>query len=100
MTESRSTRPASQADPVLRSWDAAAIAAVLRAPAEPRVDLMHGEGMRYRLGNPPTTELENFPDAGAVKLTTSELAIRLVRQDPPVLAPETVIFVSTLDPEN
>ncbi len=69
-------------------------------PGRATLDLMLGEGMRYRLGNPPTTELEIFPDADAVKVTTTELAIRLVRQSPPVLAPEAVNFVSTLDPEN
>ncbi len=99
MTEPAQLHPAPQDEPGFRSWDASTIADALAVPAESRVDQVHGEGTRYCLGQPPTTELEIFPATGAVRVTAPNLALYLLHQEPPLLSPSTVVFTAKANPE-
>lgn len=90
MTERSHPTPPPERDPT--GWDAEKIAETLGTSAEPRLDALHGQGLRYRLGEPPGTELELFPAARTIRLTSPELQLHLAEQDAPHLAPEGVIF--------
>ncbi len=74
------------------SWDPQAVAGALGTPSEPRLDQFHGEGVRYRLGQPPTTELELFPTTRTIRLSTPDVSLSLRHPEHPTLAPEGLIF--------
>lgn len=88
MTEQDRPKPSAEQEP----WDTAAIASALGAVAEPRVDQLHGQGVRYRVGEPPGTELELFPATGTVRVTSADLRLSLFRQEAPTLGSDGVIF--------
>ena len=91
--------PAPEAAPLASPWEPEAIAEVLGSPAEPRVDHLHGQGVRFRLGDPPKTELELFPATHTVRLTGEDLQLSLFGQEAPALAPEGVVFELRDQPE-
>ena len=74
------------------SWEAEPIAEALGVPAEPRVDQLFGESVRFRVGPTPGTEVEIFPAARTVRITGDTLALSLFQQAPPTLTPEGVLF--------
>jgi len=75
-----------------RSWDAVAIAGELGVHAEPRLDPLHGKGVRLRLGESPILDLELFPTAQMVRLSAPDISLSFVQETAPRLAPEGVIF--------
>ena len=91
--------PSPESDPLPHTWESDAIAEVLGSTAEPRVDHLHGQGVRFRLGEPPDTELELFPTTQTVRLTGEDLQLSLFRQEAPKLAPHAVIFELRDQPE-
>jgi hypothetical protein len=88
-----------KSDPLPDPWNPDAIAEVLETTAEPRIDHLHGQGVRFRVGEPPGTELELFPATHTVRLTGEDLQLSLFRQGAPTLAPEGVIFELRDQPE-
>jgi len=74
------------------SWDTAAIANTLSVPAEARLDPLHGKGARLSIGEPPALELELFPAAQIIRLSTPDLSLNLVQEQTPILAADGVIF--------
>lgn len=92
MTERRPDRSPPPPDHDPRAWDARAIADILGAEAEVRLDAAHGVGTRLRLGDPPVIDLDLFPATRAVRLTAGDLTLSLLQREPPTLAPEGVVF--------
>lgn len=91
--------PVPESNPDPYTWEPEAIAEVLGAAAEPRVDHLHGQGVRFRLGAPPETELELFPATHTVRLTGKDFQLSLFQQEAPTLAPEGVVFENRDQPE-
>jgi hypothetical protein len=92
LTEQRPVPSPASPDGHDRLWDPQAIAEVLDRAAEPRLDQLYGNGIRFRLGNSPATELDLFPTSGIVRLSTPDLTLSLHHLEAPTLASEGVIF--------
>ncbi len=94
-------QPVPRREPVAMpaAWDATAIGEVLGVPAEPRVDGLHGAGVRFRFDQSPSVEVELFPAAQVVRVTGEDIQLSLFRQEPPRLASDGVIFASTHHPD-
>ncbi|MGH2530916.1 MAG: single-stranded DNA-binding protein [Thermomicrobiales bacterium] len=92
MSERRRAQPPSPPERETKRWDTEAIADALGVPIESRVDQLYGQGVRFRLGQSPGTELELFPTSRTVRVTSEDMQLSLFRQDPPQLADEGVLF--------
>ena len=64
----------------------------LQVTPEPWVDDLIGEGVRYRLGSSPSTEIDVFPTQQTVRIIGDAFSLRLFHQDPPTLSPEGMQF--------
>jgi hypothetical protein len=83
----------SNAPQTARTWDVEAIACSLNGVPQKRSDQAFGAGVRFRLGQRQETELELFPAAGVVRLTTPDLQLAILGQtEPPTIAATGIVF--------
>ena len=92
LKEQEASQPTGHGESQFQSFDAEAINAALSIPAQPCRDQLFGIGHSYTLGQHKGIQLELYPEARVVRVTSSDARLELYRQNPPSLSPDRLVF--------